>query len=670
METLSPTSSISSTLLAECMEGHNSLLDETLSLDTLSDTLSISPVLSAMPFPKAPLVKALPPKMSGKPTIDATALTIRESPVVVVSEPPQDDMFPVSPKGIPLTPAGLCIQDWASSLATVEPPGHIPWAGAEGLSHDFNGRGHGSSETGLLRGSDFEMNENFHLQTTAPLTIRRDRKRRAATNTKGELVFEREITLHASADNGRTERWSLQIPATTMNPELDSTYGGQTSGSGYSNVPTPTLVLSDSYSAVPLDLSRPSSEASLNVINLPPSSLRNNPAASGTPPITIAARRGRKTLAPLDLPPGRTEEPSGSMDIAYPGPPTAFLGTPSALSPQPVAINASGTTHGSGGLDIQSMIQNLRIQCAAFPATPTTPVEMIVQQQMPHVAPPVTPPKAPSIKGSSPPVGDSETLLQSSSTRDEWAFTQGLVSDAIAPADVAPKDSSDVYVSQNLAKSTASFRALRNSQSSKCRLEPRADRRTVAPKSGGRASLSQAPVAPADDAAQRQKMRRRTMAIVGTDRLGGWSSPVTTAEPTSIIAPETPTSAHPTLALDSPVRPKHQSQISTMSNSQPPRSILRNRKSVRFASLPNRRSNSSDYPANRTVDGPGTDHGQESKSARRRRLTNDKGSSSLYQEAGPGSDTIKTTWNATHSTPLGPQSAFESRYPNWEQTKT
>lgn len=519
------------------------------------------------------------------------------------------------------------------SLVPSDPPDHVPWGDGEDNTYVISDDAQGGLRAphilvenppspfrarhgGIHLKVPKDGSSDSYLRSTAPLTIRRDRKRSNYVPTNkpiNELVFEREIALPPGS-GGRTERLSLQIPATTMSPDLVDlmlelhnlkTFFQEPPGGAKAptskppqkaprskeqeDTKAPTLILSDSHSVFPIPLSRPGSDASFK----DPLSAFRNPDTSGTTPIAIAARRGRKMLAPLAV---QSKAIGDNSDIMYPGMPTAFLGTPSAYSPHsgmPLSGPAGSCAPPAppNGLDLQGMIESLRDQCAAFPATPNTP-------NYPTQTPSEPLPPLPSNAKGQPEKRKRRRASEAANPKKYRPRKSNLLSrqDTLtaltAGLDAGVADSSNIYFGQDLAKSTASFHAVKSSPSSHWDLDS-VTRPKIA--SSARASLSTvSPMCPPSPN-QRQKNRRRTMAIVGDDRIGEWAASHNFIEdlPSPSKGPDVPRSAALRHTSSPPAnKPSHQSRASSVSSTYAPRGILRNRKSVRFASLPGRKSNS------------------------------------------------------------------------------
>jgi hypothetical protein len=214
-----------------------------------------------------------------------------------------------------------------------------------------------------------------------------------STSFRKALVFEREITLDA---DGEQKRWSLQVPATTMNPEmvdmmielqdLNSFFKGGLETLDHSvsvldkeksRLAQPTLMLSTSNFTIPI-------------------SLESSPSLASDVP--LAVRRG------MQVPPPLTVKPVASQDL-YPGIPSAFL-SPSDYSP-----NVEHTSYTDDlSMDLEAMVANLRSRCAPFQefSTPVSGSFKNGLEDIPHAQYPMVPSDA-----------DYE--------EDEWAFSNGWV---------------------------------------------------------------------------------------------------------------------------------------------------------------------------------------------------------------------------------------------------
>jgi len=169
----------------------------------------------------------------------------------------------------------------------------------------------------------------------------------ASPSFRETLVFERDITIQT---HGQSKRWSLQVPAKEMNPEMVDmmlelhdlkSYFGDKPDSVDRNeylsrdalVP-PTLVLSNSTLVIPISL-----DSSPNLIL----------------DVPLAARRGKKIPQELTL-------KNEGDNMPYPSMPTAFLGSPTNYSPKFEHANQANEP----SMDLGEMIASLRARCASL----------------------------------------------------------------------------------------------------------------------------------------------------------------------------------------------------------------------------------------------------------------------------------------------------------------
>ncbi|KAG6910019.1 hypothetical protein DXG01_013741 [Tephrocybe rancida] len=356
------------------------LLSPSFSLDSL---WSIDSDDTVPPFPERPVVRIVPillddrcmlhPFGRGKKGPDEFKV------LTSIATPPRMRNLLLEP---------LCIDKWvvsricksASKAIThcsppqetvsirTQPPGHIPWGPPAPIkecpwvpSGSLFSPGNFKHALSLTRGA--------YRKASAPLTafnsvLSRPNGRRSSRQSgsfRKALVFEHEITLNTE---GQTKRWSLQVPAETMNPEmvdimlelqdLNSFFKDSLAGLDKSvavlakekdklnSSEPPALIVSDSHQSFPLS---------------------NEPSAQTRPDVLapLATRRGRRLLPPLALADKVDKDP-------YPSIPTAFLGSPSAYSPK----FECATTGDGPSLDLEHMVTNLRSQCI-FPRTPDQP---------------------------------------------------------------------------------------------------------------------------------------------------------------------------------------------------------------------------------------------------------------------------------------------------------
>ncbi|KAG5637292.1 hypothetical protein H0H81_005087 [Sphagnurus paluster] len=249
-------------------------------------------------------------------------------------------------KNLPLAPVNLDL--WIDTTSIREPaPRHLAWAPSP--SKEYGWLPSGSCFSPSAFKAKYESIRFSSPKSSLPPKLGSTGQRKSSTHglNRKALVFEREITLNT---DGKTKRWSLQVPATTMNPEMvDMMLELQDLNSFFKDgldnredlVPfrkqeekldPPSLVVSDSHRSIPLSVeSRERQET----------------------PIPLAARRGKRPLPPLSL-----KAKSKKLD-QYPSIPTAFLGSPSTYSPK-FEYNSSQSNL---PLDFGDMISSLRSQC-------------------------------------------------------------------------------------------------------------------------------------------------------------------------------------------------------------------------------------------------------------------------------------------------------------------
>ncbi|KAF8074971.1 hypothetical protein FPV67DRAFT_1475582 [Lyophyllum atratum] len=254
----------------------------------------------------------------------------------------------------------LCVNLWVDTIIMMAPPpGLVPWEPAT----------HVTERSWVPAGSLYPPNrfkQALRYARSSPKTscatpatfgsIERRPSRPSSSSSSSQqgsdrkaLVFEREITVSTGS---KKERWSLQVPAAAMNPEMvdimlelqdlnsffkdsleDLDESAAVLGYQKEKLDPPSLMISDSHSTFPLSIE-------------PPTHLQRGP------PIPLAARRGKALLPPLSLTETRLEN-------AYASIPTAFLGSPSAYSPK----FEYGNAQGDPSICLEEMITNLRSQC-------------------------------------------------------------------------------------------------------------------------------------------------------------------------------------------------------------------------------------------------------------------------------------------------------------------
>ena len=198
----------------------------------------------------------------------------------------------------------------------------------------------------------------------------------------------------------KLRRWSISVPPSYINteilkrqlefPRLDATIGTYYAQSEtWNDAPLPSIKVSTSTATI--------------AVSIPGSPKVPTPTPEPEP---LAIRRGKRMLAPLTL------HSSKHTDEDYPGIPTAFLGTPSAYSPnfQFPPLNARSETE---SLAVGDMINTLRSQVADL--RPSFPAE---------AGDPLFDKPPPSNNSTSP---ESSDIVQGIS-EDEWAFAHELMS--------------------------------------------------------------------------------------------------------------------------------------------------------------------------------------------------------------------------------------------------
>ncbi|KAJ7281531.1 hypothetical protein C8J57DRAFT_1559298 [Mycena rebaudengoi] len=230
-----------------------------------------------------------------------------------------------------------------SSSGNRELPGHTPWGGIENFETKpwiFEGSIYSPDEfkISLAKARARRTREQAPTPTISITSPSEFTSQRAAN--RNALVFEREIILDSG---GESRRWSLQVPAKTMNSEmvdmmleLQSLNSFFKEGADPSVQPhPPLLVVSNSHFTLPV-------------------SLESSETLAPYVPLALAARRGKKMLPPLSFKPSVHDE--------YPSIPTAFLGSPSAYSP----TFEFSSNRGRSSMDLQQMVTSLRSQCASI----------------------------------------------------------------------------------------------------------------------------------------------------------------------------------------------------------------------------------------------------------------------------------------------------------------
>ncbi|KAJ7574458.1 hypothetical protein C8J56DRAFT_979698 [Mycena floridula] len=272
---------------------------------------------------------------------------------------------PTPPRLRTMLKENLCIKKWVRNLATAGAPEHTPWTSTKSSA----------PKLWIPEGS-IHTPEAFKEALANARRIIPKPQKRPRSQYRDALVFEREITLRTG---DKTQRWSLQVPASSMKAEVvDMVLELRNLNSFFQDKPIleeeekaveemqkiepPSLMISNSQFMIPLSL-----ESSGNL------DLAQAPAP-------LAERRGKK------MPPQLKFKPAVEEDL-YPGMPTAFLGTPSAYSPEfqlPSHDRAS-----SPGL--HDMVRNLRSQAATLKDLSSDPPVLIEERLIDHLPLPISP---------------------------------------------------------------------------------------------------------------------------------------------------------------------------------------------------------------------------------------------------------------------------------------
>ncbi|KAG6891189.1 hypothetical protein C0995_008441 [Termitomyces sp. Mi166 len=323
------------------------LLSPSISLESLWSTDSDEPV---PPFPERPAVQITPmllddrcmshPFGRGKKGPDDFQV------LTSIATPPRMRHLLLEP---------LCIDRWVETISKrTPPPGHNAWEPSATVkecpwipSGSLFSPGDFKHALGLARGGYRKI-----LSAFDPIFPRTSGSPQSGSFRKA-LVFEHEITLNTE---GQQKRWSLQVPAATMNPEMvDIMLELQDLNSFFKD----SLVsLDENVAVLEKEKDKLSSEPPALVISNSHSSFPLSTGSSAKPrhdaPVPLAARRGRQLL-PLALGKKCDKDP-------YPSIPTAFLGSPSTYSPKfESALAANGPS-----LDLEHMVTKLRSKCV-FP---------------------------------------------------------------------------------------------------------------------------------------------------------------------------------------------------------------------------------------------------------------------------------------------------------------
>ncbi|KAG6821201.1 hypothetical protein H0H93_004022 [Arthromyces matolae] len=323
-------------------------LPSSMSLDSVWSTDSNEFV---PPFPERPPIHCTPLLLDDRCMLHPFGRGITEPDKFKIST-----SIPTPPRMGRMLLEPLCLDKWLYTVTLQSlSPGHTPWDGGPPVrKRPWIPSGSAFSPDTFKQDLD-AARAGYRRSTSLSISSTRTKGRRksqSGSEFRKALVFEREITLQT---DGERKRWSLQVPAETMNPEmvdimlelqdLNSYFKDSLANLDASTLtldkereklgPPPALVVSNSHSSFPL---------------LCEASATSTPRHESVVP--LAARRGKRLLPPLSLARKVENDP-------YPGIPTAFLGSPSTYSPKYENVAA-----GVGpSLDLEHMVSNLRMQC-------------------------------------------------------------------------------------------------------------------------------------------------------------------------------------------------------------------------------------------------------------------------------------------------------------------
>ena len=349
----------------------------------------------------------------------------------------------------------------------------------------------------------------------------------------------------------KPRRWSINVPPSYLNTEfsnhqldfrrLTATIGTYSARSeAWNETPSP-----------PLPSIKVSTSTATFAVSIPGSPETPTPAPEPEP---LAIRRGKKMLTPLTL------HSSKHTDEEYPGIPTAFLGTPSAYSPN-YQFSSLNVRSGTESLAIGDMINTLRSQVASL--KPSLPAEACA---------PLLDKPPPSFSA------ESSDIIQSIS-EDDWAFAHELMSrySGIAQSKTPSKEK----------------RSRRPAASARKSLTPETG--LPAAIQSGRARRASLPLA-----VSTPKNRPKSSSAPRTDLIKPRNSPGTASKPSRPTTPNVGNRRHvprpvssPGLSfgLGSPASNSLDTSPSSWkreSSAKRPLGILKHVKSVRFADMPNK----------------------------------------------------------------------------------
>ena len=199
---------------------------------------------------------------------------------------------------------------------------------------------------------------------------------------------------------GRPRRWSLSVPPSYLSTEIITRRLESQRIDAITGAEPPQSDASNNELPLPLPAIKVSTSTATIAISFPGSPERPTPT-----PGPLAIRRGQKMLAPLKV----NSAQRAAED--YPGIPTAFLGTPSAYSPD-FHLTSSIAQVDAKSIPIGDMISTLRSQAASLKVS--TPTEY--RAPMLDISP-----SANSLSASS-------SDIAPNISEDDWAFAHDLMS--------------------------------------------------------------------------------------------------------------------------------------------------------------------------------------------------------------------------------------------------
>ncbi|KZT27912.1 hypothetical protein NEOLEDRAFT_1146314 [Neolentinus lepideus HHB14362 ss-1] len=266
-----------------------------------------------------------------------------------------------------------CVSRWTEKISSKNLPEHIPWDDLpETPELDWTPEGsvipHRKLKEALAEVHGKTCPSNVFVEPSSPIDSvpaspslwNKSHKRSLSASKREAQVLGNELSM-----SGR-QSLTLGVPPALMSPQIVDLLCEITESQAEQvvNEPTtpvrdatlrpPTLMVSTSTAVIPISLS---SSHSLGTSGSPPPI---------PPPLSpLAIRRGKKQLAPLDI--AKAVDPTSSID-AYPGIPTAFLGSPSptAYTHSP-GIDFFAPTLRTVDMQLDEMLADLRARAAALP---------------------------------------------------------------------------------------------------------------------------------------------------------------------------------------------------------------------------------------------------------------------------------------------------------------